>query len=111
MYVSVNYNFYLFLAKVNPSSGDYTIYDGGFLRSSPSSQTDNAARTDDQKRASNGKVPAARVNDRGHYLALVVGKGLNSKDSSKWNIADIIGFLRVLTYSKNGIIMRVFNLF
>lgn len=68
----------LFLAKVDPSVGDYTIYDGGFLRSPPS----DSSRTDDQK-TSNGRQ-SPRVSDRGHYLTLITGKGLNSKDTSKF---------------------------
>ena len=66
------------LAKIDPSSGDYTVYDGGFLRSI-NGQTETESRTDDQKR----RIPLPRVGDRGHYLTLIVGKGLNSKDTSK----------------------------
>ena len=70
-----------FLARVDPSSGDYTVYDGGFLCAPPGSKTEESnGRTDDQK-ATGRNIP--RVHDRGHYLALIVGKGLNSKDTSK----------------------------
>lgn len=63
---------------MEPSSGDYTVYDGGFLRSL-NGHTESESKTDDQKKSR----PSVRVQDRGHYLTLIVGKGLNSKDSSK----------------------------
>ena len=63
---------------MEPSSGDYTVYDGGFLRSI--NGRDEEPKTDDQKKS---KSSGARVHDRGHYLTLIVGKGLNSKDTSK----------------------------
>ena len=78
-----------FLAKTTPSSGDYTVYDGGFLRTPPG--TTETSRTDDQK-TSNGRM-VARVHDRGHYLTLIVGKGLNSKDSSEYCSLLILNFL------------------
>ena len=68
---------------MDPSSGDYTVYDGGFLRN-PSSTENETAKTDDQKKTSKYQTP--RVHERGHYLTLIVGKGLNSKDSSEYNI-------------------------
>lgn len=57
------------------------MYDGGFLCAAPGTKSDEGnGRTDDQK-TSGRNIP--RIHDRGHYLALIVGKGLNSKDSSK----------------------------
>ena len=59
----------------------------------PNGAENEPPKTDDQKKSSS-KYPVARVHDRGHYLTLIVGKGLNSKDSSKWCgfEAEFIGF-------------------
>lgn len=77
----------LILAKVEPSKGDYTVYDGGFLRAPPGFQIDaDSTKTDDQKKAQSekdSKSPLAGQTDKGHYLTLIVGKGLTSKDSSE----------------------------
>ena len=75
--------FYLCLAKTDPSRGNFTIYNGGFLRAPPGFQIDaDSSSTDDQKSAKPEKL--AGLMDKGHFLTLIVGKGLNSKDSSKF---------------------------
>ena len=71
------------LAKTDPSRGNFTIYSGGFLRAPPGFQIDaETSSTDDQKSAKPEKL--AGLMDKGHFLTLIVGKGLNSKDSSKF---------------------------
>ena len=75
--------YYSFLAKTAPSRGDFTLYSGGFLRAPPGSQLDtDSLSTDDQKSAKTEKL--AGLTDKGHFLTLIVGRGLNSKDASKY---------------------------
>ena len=73
----------MFLAKTDPSRGSYTIYSGGFLRAPPGFQIDaDGSSTDDQKTAKMEQL--AGLTDKGHFLTLIVGRGLNSKDTSKY---------------------------
>ena len=78
----------LFLAKTTPTQGNFTIYDGGFLRAPPGFPIENeSTQTDDQKKASSSVV--AGHMEKGHFLTLIVGKGLNSKESSKYFVSAV----------------------